>query len=113
MQASNDILILGIGQTNVGEHWEISLRELALDAISKARAEAGGIKPDAVYVANMLAPILSGQAQLGAYIADFAGLRGVEASVIEAGNASGGAALRQAKYNHGRFHAVPGLSCRV
>ncbi len=96
MQAANDILILGIGQTNVGEHYEIALRELALDAISKARAEAGGILPEAVYVANMLAPLLSGQAQLGAYIADFAGLRGVEAAVVEAGSASGGAALRQA-----------------
>jgi acetyl-CoA C-acetyltransferase len=96
LQAANDILILGIGQTQVGEHYEISLRELALDAISKARAEAGGILPEAVYVANMLAPLLSGQAQLGAYIVDFAGLRGVEAAVVEAGSASGGAALRQA-----------------
>lgn len=95
MQAANDVLILGVGQTGVGEHWELSLRELALDAISKAREEAGGIRPEAIYVANMLAPILSNQAQLGAYLADFAGLRGVEAAVVEAGSASGGAALRQ------------------
>jgi len=95
LQAANDVLILGIGQTAVGEHFERSLRELALEAISKARAEAGGIRPEALYVANMLAPILSGQAQLGAYLADFAGLRGVEAAVVEAGSASGGAALRQ------------------
>ncbi|MBN1265737.1 MAG: thiolase domain-containing protein [Anaerolineales bacterium] len=95
MQAANDVLILGIGQTNVGELWELSLRELALHAISKAREEAGGIRPEAIYVANMLAPILSNQAQLGTYLADFAGLRGVEAAVVEAGNASGGAALRQ------------------
>jgi acetyl-CoA C-acetyltransferase len=42
----------------------------------------------------MLAPILSGQAHLGALIADFAGMRGIEAYTTEAAGASGGAALR-------------------
>ncbi len=82
--------------TPAGEHWERSLRELALEAIALARAEAGAIRPDAVYVANMLAPALSRQSHLGALIADFAGLRGIEAVAIEAAGASGGMALRQA-----------------
>ena len=43
---------------------------------------------------NMLSPMLSGQAHLGALIADFAGMRGIEAYTTEAAGASGGAALR-------------------
>jgi acetyl-CoA C-acetyltransferase len=43
----------------------------------------------------MLAPNLSNQAHLGALIADYAGLTGIEAITVEAAGASGGAALRQ------------------
>jgi len=42
----------------------------------------------------MLAPRLSRQSHLGALIADFAGLVGIEATNMEAAGASGGAALR-------------------
>jgi acetyl-CoA C-acetyltransferase len=94
--SSNEIVILGVGFTPVGEHWDLSIRELALQAISAARSEAPEILPDAFYAANMLAPALSGQSQLGALLADFAGLRGIEALTIEAAGASGGVALRQA-----------------
>jgi acetyl-CoA C-acetyltransferase len=82
--------------TPVGEHWETSLRHLSLQAIAAAREDAGGLRPQALYVANMLAPGVSGQTHLGALLADFAGLRGIEAVSIEAAGASGGAALRQA-----------------
>jgi acetyl-CoA C-acetyltransferase len=92
----NDVVIAGIGQTPVGEHWEISLRELALDAIEAAREDAGDLRPQALFAGNMLAPSISSQAHLGALIADFAGLIGIEATSIEAAGASGGAALRQA-----------------
>ena len=95
-QFENDVLILGTGMTPISEHWERSLRELALDAIVGARSEAPEISIDALYVANMLAPALSGQSQLGVLLADFAGLRGIEAMTIEAAGASGGVALRQA-----------------
>ncbi|HBX68369.1 MAG TPA: thiolase domain-containing protein [Chloroflexi bacterium] len=47
-----------------------------------------------MFVGNMLAPMVSGQAHLGALIADFAGMRGIEAYTTEAAGASGGAALR-------------------
>ena len=90
----SDVVIAGIGQTPVGEHWEISLRELAYDAIKAARDESGGLLPQAIFVGNMLAPQLSRQAHLGALIAEQAGLVGAEAATIEAGGASGGAALR-------------------
>ncbi|MBI5054014.1 MAG: thiolase domain-containing protein [Chloroflexi bacterium] len=91
-----DVYILGIGQTDVGEHWETSLRHLALEAVEAALKDANIKYPDAMYVGNMLAPQLSNQSHLGALIADFCGLRGIEAVTVEAGNASGAAALRQA-----------------
>jgi acetyl-CoA C-acetyltransferase len=94
--AAEDVYIIGTGMTPAGEHWERSLRELALEAISMARAEAGEIRPQAIYVANMLAPALSRQSHLGALVADFAGLLGIEAVAVEAAGASGGMALRQA-----------------
>ncbi|MBK8824874.1 MAG: thiolase domain-containing protein [Anaerolineales bacterium] len=91
-----DVVIAGIGQTEVGEHWEISLRDLAYKALHSALEDSGGLKPQALFVGNMLAPNLSNQAHLGALIADYAGLTGIEAATVEAAGASGGAALRQA-----------------
>jgi acetyl-CoA C-acetyltransferase len=92
---ANDVFVAGVGLMPVGEHWDTSLRELALEAIRAARADAGGLRPQALFAANMLAPALSGQAHLGVLLADFAGLRGIEASSFEAAGASGGVALRQ------------------
>lgn len=90
-----DIIVAGIGQTPVGEHWDTSLRSLALHAIQAALQDSGGLKPQVLFVGNMLASTLSRQAHLGALLADYAGLTGIEAGMFEAGGASGGAALRQ------------------
>lgn len=90
-----DVVIAGIGQTEVSEHWDIGLRDLALAAIQDAVKDSGGMRPQALYVSNMLAPNLSNQAHLGVLLADYAGLLGIEAVTIEAAGASGGAALRQ------------------
>jgi acetyl-CoA C-acetyltransferase len=90
-----DVVIAGIGQTEVGEHWEIGLRELALAAIQDAVQDSGGLKPQALFVGNMFAPNLSNQAHLGVLLADTAGMLGIEAVTLEAAGASGGAALRQ------------------
>lgn len=89
-----EVVIAGIGQKEVGEHWEISLRELALMAIEPAQNDAGGLQPQALFVGNMVAPQVSRQAHLGALVADFAGLNGIEAYAVESAGASGGAALR-------------------
>lgn len=91
-----DVIIAGIGQTPVGEHWDLSLREIAYHAIQAALRDAGDLRPQALYVSNVLGAQLSGQAHLGALLTDFAGLRDVEACTIEAAGASGGAALRAA-----------------
>ena len=90
-----EIVIAGIGQTEVGEHWDVSLRDLAFAAIQSAVKDSGGMRPQVLFVANMLSPNLSNQAHLGALLADHAGLTGIEATTVEAAGASGGAALRQ------------------
>ena len=90
-----EVVIAGIGQTDVGEHWDIGLRDLAYAAIRDAVGDAGGLKPQALYVGNMLAPNLSNQAHLGVLLVDYSGLLGIEAVTVEAAGASGGAALRQ------------------
>jgi acetyl-CoA C-acetyltransferase len=90
----SDVVIAGLGQTDVGEHYGISLRDLALLALEPAIRDASNLKPDILFVGNMVAPAASHQAHLGALISDYSGLEGIEASTIEAGGASGGAALR-------------------
>lgn len=91
-----DVVVAGVGQTPVGEHWDTSIRELALQSIEAAILDSGGIQPQALFVSNMLAPTISGQANLATLVADFAGLNGIEAVAIEGSGASGGMALRQA-----------------
>jgi len=89
-----DVAIIGVGQTRVGEHWDVSLRHLALKSLQAAMADAGVTRADMLYVGNMLSGELDGQEHLGALIADFAGLRGIEAFKVEAACGSGAAALR-------------------
>ena len=91
-----NVSIIGIGQTEVGEHWETSIRHLAWYAIEAALDDAHTSKVDALYVGNMLSGAVNAQDHLGALVADFAGLRGIEAVTVEAAEASGAAALRQA-----------------
>ncbi|MDO9300393.1 MAG: thiolase domain-containing protein [Anaerolineales bacterium] len=88
--------ILGIGQTKIGEHWEKSLREIGGDAAFAAMQDAGIEKVDALFVGNMLSPIVSGQNQLGTFFADWIGLWKQEAVKIEAACGSGAAAFRAA-----------------
>ncbi len=89
-----EVAIVGIGQTPVGELWDKSLRHLGYDAVRAAMQDAGIETADALYVGNMLAGQLSGQEHVATLIADFAGLRGIDAAKIEAACASGAAAMR-------------------
>jgi acetyl-CoA C-acetyltransferase len=89
-----DVSIIGIGQVEVGEHWDKSLRELGYYALNAAMRDAKVEHIDSLYVGNMLAGELTGQEHIGAIIADFAGLRGVEAVRVEAACGSGATSLR-------------------
>jgi acetyl-CoA C-acetyltransferase len=88
------VAILGIGQTAVGEHWEKSLRDIGGEAAFAAIRDAGVETVDALYVGNMLSPLIDGQNQLGTYLADWIGLWGHEAAKLEAACGSGAAAFR-------------------
>ena len=88
------VAILGIGQTKIDEHWELSLREIGGNAAFAAMQDAGMDKVDALFVGNMLSSMVSGQNQLGTFFSDWIGLWGQEAVKVEAACASGAAALR-------------------
>ena len=93
-----DVFIAGVGQTPVTKDHRTRGRYLGAAAVQAALADAR-LEPKrvgALYVGNMLSGILANQQQLGALIADYAGLAGIEALAVEAACASGGAALRVA-----------------
>ncbi|HAL60859.1 MAG TPA: thiolase domain-containing protein, partial [Chloroflexi bacterium] len=62
------VSIIGIGQTEVREHWERPLRELAVTSITAALDDAGIDRADALYVGNMLSGELTGQEHLATLI---------------------------------------------
>jgi acetyl-CoA C-acetyltransferase len=92
----SDVIVAGIGQVQVGELWERSLREIAAAAILAAVKESGNLVPEVMYIGNMLAVSASQQANLGALLAEDVGMIGLEGVTVEAADASGGAALRMA-----------------
>ncbi|AIU68949.1 acetyl-CoA acetyltransferase [Thermococcus eurythermalis] len=88
-------VIIGAGMTPVGEHWKLGLRDLAVEALLNAMDDAGIDKVDSLYVGNMISGPLVEQENLGALIADWAGLGNIPAVKIEAACASGGAAVQE------------------
>ncbi len=97
---SNEVYIIGAGETKFGELWDKSLRNLAVEAGLKAIENAGIYSKDvdAIYGANSLAGIINKQENIGALIADFSGLSadGIPSLRVESSTASGAAALRDA-----------------
>ncbi len=89
-----NVSIIGVGQTPVREHWDKSLRELAVEALLAALKDAHKDHVDALYVGNMLSGELVGQEHLGALVADELAMTGVEALKLEAACGAGGAAVR-------------------
>jgi len=89
-----EVAIIGIGQVPVAEHWDKSLLVLAGEAIFATLADAGREEAEAVYAGNMLSGNLGKQEHIGTMIADWIGLRGIEAMKIEAACGSGAAAFR-------------------
>ena len=95
-----DVYILGVGTTKFGELWDSSLRELASEAGLKAIMDAGiyAEDVDALYGANTSGGQFVDQEQIAALIADYSGITelNIPSIRVEAGSASGGAALMQA-----------------
>ena len=89
------VAILGVGQIPVREHWNLSLRDLAVAAGREAMADAGIDEVDGIYVGNMTSGTLNQQRHLGSLVADYLGQWGVEAVKMEAACGSAGSAMRQ------------------
>lgn len=92
-----NVAVAGVGQTVFGEHWESSLRRLALEAslgaVKDAQMELKDLQ--AIFVGNMAAGSFAGQEHVGALVADQLGLN-VAAARCEAACASGSVAFRNA-----------------
>ncbi len=91
-----EVAVIGIGQTKIDEQWDKSLRELAGDAGLAALYDSGLTSVDGVYVGNMMSGSANQQQHLGAYIADWLGMRYAEGLRLEAACSSGAAAFRAA-----------------
>ena len=88
------VAIIGAGMTACGEHWSRGIGDLAEEAARLALDDAGNPQVDALIVGNAFGATYNQQTQLGSLIAARLGLAGVEAWRCEAGEASGGVALR-------------------
>ncbi len=93
------VAVIGIGDTEFGELWDASFRDIGIKAGLAAVADANisAEMIDALYVGNMSAGRFIEQEHIGALIADYSGLArdNVPATRVEAAGASGGLALRQ------------------
>ena len=91
-----DVAIIGTGMTKFGEHWDKSLKDLALEAGSRAVDDAGveGKAIDGMFIGSMSPGLFTNQEHLGALAADAVGLK-VPSVRVEGACASGGLALRQ------------------
>jgi acetyl-CoA C-acetyltransferase len=93
------VAIVGAATTKFGELWDRSLRDIGLESGMLALMDAGLETEDigALFLGNMSAGRFIQQEHIGALIADHAGLadRGIPATRVEAGAASGGLALHQ------------------
>jgi acetyl-CoA C-acetyltransferase len=89
-----EVAIVGAGMTRFGELWDLSLRDLFVEAAAEALRTAGTEKVDSIVVGNMSGGQFVGQEHLGPLMADQVGMAGVAATRVESACASGGAALR-------------------
>ncbi|AEA48037.1 thiolase domain-containing protein [Archaeoglobus veneficus] len=94
------VAIIGVGQSKFGELWDSSFRDIVLSAGIEALEDAGleGKEIEAMFVGNMSGGRYLAQEHIAALIADYAGLAElhIPSTRVEAADASGGLALRQA-----------------
>ncbi|MGA1873532.1 MAG: thiolase domain-containing protein, partial [Thermoplasmatota archaeon] len=96
---SRNVAVIGIGQTKFGEHWDLSFRELGIQAGIMAIQDAGidSKRIDALFVGNMSAGLFLDQEHIASMIAEEVGLTAnqIPATRVEAADASGALAFRQ------------------
>ncbi|TET91993.1 MAG: thiolase domain-containing protein [Methanomassiliicoccales archaeon] len=92
-----DVAIIGVGDTKFGELWDLSFREIGIEAGLKAIEDSGitGQQIDALFVGNMSAGKFIEQEHVAPLVADYSGLspRHIPTFRIESAGACGAAAL--------------------
>jgi acetyl-CoA C-acetyltransferase len=94
-----EVAVIGVGDTKFGELWDMSFRDIGIQAglaaVNDANMAAEEI--EALYVGNMSAGRFIEQEHVAALIADYSGLARdhIPATRVEAAGASGGLAFRQ------------------
>jgi len=96
-----EVAVIGVGQTEFGELWDRSFRDLGIEAGLRAIQDANvrSEEIDAVYIGNMSAGKFIDQEHVSALVADYAGLADMHLPTvrIEGGGACGAVALLQAR----------------
>ena len=91
-----DVVVIGVGMTQFGELWTKSIKDIFVEAASKAIKDAGVDHIDSMYVGAMSPGLFVGQEHLGAVMADYLGVTPIPATHVESACASGGVSFRQA-----------------
>ena len=93
MMSRTKAYISSVGFTPVGDHWEKSLLDLAVEAARGALRGFGKRRPDQIIVGNMFSAVGASQEHLGAMLASALGMAGTTAYKVEAACSSGGSAF--------------------
>ncbi len=94
--ANGKAYVASVGFTKIGDHWESSLLDLAVQAARGALKGAPSVRPQQIFVGNMFSSIGSNQEHLGALVASALGFEGIPAFKVEAACASGACAFNVA-----------------
>ncbi|MBI2183788.1 MAG: hypothetical protein HYU39_02385 [Thaumarchaeota archaeon] len=86
------VYVASVGYTTVGDHWNKSILDLAIEAGFQALTGAPKVKPEQLVVGNMFSGLSSRQEHLGALVVNGLGLTGLPGFKVEAACASGGMA---------------------
>ena len=91
-----DVAIIGVGINKWGELWDMSLRDLFVDAALKALDDTKVDKIDSLYIGCMSGGLFVGQEHLTSILSEYLATGPIPACRVESACASGGLALRQA-----------------
>ncbi len=93
-----NVAVVGVGQTEFGEHWDKSLRDMIVEAGNAVLVDADVNRQDvqSLFIGCMSSGRYAGQEHLGALAADVLGMTPIPATRYEGACASGSLAFRNA-----------------
>lgn len=92
-----EVAVIGVGMNEKwGELWEMSIKDIFIDAALRAIDDAGVDHIDSMYVGCMSSGLFVGQEHLASMLSDYLGVSGIPAVRVESACASGGLAFRLA-----------------